>query len=554
MALVDGGCLAINALKREGVRHVFALAGGHVEPYFQGCLDEGMRLIDTRHEAATVHLAEGWARATGQLGVAIITAGPGVTNSLTGLANAFWSASPVLVMGGRSSLADFDLGALQEMVPSPVVPFTKWHRTGYDVKRVPEYLSMAVRHALSGRPGPVYLEFPQDVLKGMADPEEVVFPTGYRTTARPAGEPAAIQRAVDLLVKAERPLVIAGSGIFWSQAGTELQELIETVRIPLFLMTKGRGCVPDDHPLCFGPTRIGTRDADVVLLVGTRLDYNLAYGRPPLFSPTARWIQVDIHAEEIGRNRPIEVGIVGDAKMVLAQMVEAALPSCRGRRDSPWVEACRHYLVGRREAIRGELTSDAVPIHSARLCQEVANFLDRDATVVVDGADIGDWAATVLRCYHPGHWLDVQPNGCLGSGISFAMAAQLAWPQSQVVVIHGDGSFGLNAMEFDTAVRHHIPFVSVIGNDGAWGQVKNLQLEKGPDRVIGTELGFTRYDLVVEALGGHGEYVEKPEDIRPALERAFASGKPACVNVRVDPEAASARRTKGRTATPKGKG
>jgi len=530
MAEINGGRLVAKVLKQEGVECIFGLSGGHIDSIFQGCLDEKIRVIDTRHEQAAVFMAEGWARVTGKPGVAVVTAGPGVTNAVTGLWNALERASPIIVFGGRSPLKEFEWGSLQDMDSlSLAQTVTKWARAGYETKRVAEYVSMAFRQALGGRPGPTYLEFPVDVLGAKVAEEEVTLPKNYRTTARPQGDPTLVKEAVDLLLGAERPLVIAGSGVWWSQAAKELREFIELTKIPL---GRGQGSVPADHPLCVGATRVGTKDADVVFLLGTRLNFMLGFGRPPVFSENSRWIQVDIEPTEIGRNRPIDIGIIGDAKAVLKQMIEEARDRCQGRKELPWVEECREQLKSQQEQFEPLLNSDSVPVHPARLCKEIRDFIDREATIVVDGGDISVWGFLSLKSYQPGHFLGVTPSGTLGVGTAFAMAARLARPDKQVLLLSGDGSFGLNGMEFDTMVRHKLPIVCVISNDGAWGMVKHEQQAKGPDRVIATELGFVRYDKMVEALGGYGEAVERPEDIRPALERAFASGRPACINVR----------------------
>ncbi len=533
MGRVTGGCLAVRALKNEGVKCIFALSGGHVDPMFQGCLDEGIRLIDVRHEQAATFAADAWARVTGEPGVAIVTAGPGVTNSLTGIWHANECLSPVVVFGGRSPVSEFEVGALQELDSLSLVrPITKWSRTGFETARIPEYVSMAFRQALSGRPGPVYLEFPVDILEAEVDESSVVMPERYRTTAKAQGDPGMVRKAVDLLLSAKNPLVIAGSGTRWSLAGQELQELIETLGIPLVLLRMARGIVPEDHPLCFGPTRVGTKQADVIMMVGARLNYALNYGRPALFSKDAKWIQVDIEPVEIGRNRPIDVGIAGDAGAVLRQMLAEARVRCSKRGESPWVQGCREYVQARQEKLAAEMNSDSMPVHPARLCREIRDAIGRDAIVVMDGGDTTGWGGSILRGYHPYQWLDNDPTGCLGVGVPFAMAAKLAKPDKQVLLLNGDGSFGLNCMEFDTMVRHNIPVVCVICNDEAWGMVMHDQQALGEDRVVGTRLGFTRYDRVVQGLGGYGEAVEKPQDIRPALERAFASGLPACVNVR----------------------
>lgn len=533
MAKVTGGRLAVRALKQEGVTCIFALSGGHIDPLFQACLDEGMKLIDVRHEQAAAFMADGWARVTGTPGVAVVTAGPGVTNAVTGIWNAYECLSPIVVFGGKSPLFEFDLGSLQELNSlSLVESVTKWQRAGYETRRIPEYVGTAFRHAASGRPGPAYLEFPADLLYAEIEEAQVAACTDYRSVSRPEGDAGQIEKAMELLVGARRPIAIAGSGVFWSQAGDELRELVELLRLPLTLIQMGRGTVPEDHPLCFGPTRVGTKRADVVLLIGTRLNYGLNFGRPGLFSMDQTWIQIDIEPTELGRNRPIDIGIAGDAKAVLRRMVEAARERCKGRTESPWIEECRAYVKGRQEQLEADMSSDSVPVHPARLCREIRDYLDRDATIVMDGGNTTIWGAAVLKSYLPGHWLDNGPTGCLGVGVPFAMAAKVARPDKQVVLLNGDGSFGLNGMEFDTMVRHGIPVVCVVCNDEAWGMMMHPQQAMGEDRVVGTRLGFRPYDRMVQGLGGYGEAVERPEDIRPALARAFASGLPACINVR----------------------
>ena len=534
MAEINGGRLVAKVLKQEGVECIFGLCGGEIDPIFQGCQDEQIRIIDTRHEQAAVFMADAWARLTGKPGVAMVTAGPGVTNAVTGLWTALGTASPIVVFGGKTSLRTLEWGVLQDMDSlSLAKTVTKWAGAGYETKRIAEYVSMAFRQALSGRPGPVYLEFPIDVLGATIEEAEVTLPKNYRTTARPQGDPTLVKEAVDLLLGADRPLLIAGSGMWWSQAAKELQELIELAQIPLLLTpSMGQGSVPADHPLCVGTTRVGSKGADVILLLGARLDFRLGFGRTPMFSENSRWIQVDIEPTEIGRNRPIDIGITGDARAVIKQMIEEARDRCQGRKELPWVRECREQLRVQQEQLEVIMNSDSVPVHPARLCKEIRDFLNRDATIVVDGGEISGWGFRALKSYKPGHFLHVLPTGTLGIGPSFAMAARVARPAEQVLLLSGDGSFGLNAMEFDTMVRHKLPIVCVIANDEAWGMIVRLQQAKGPDRVVGSKLGFVRYDKVVEALGGYGEAIERPEDIRPALERAFASGLPACINVR----------------------
>jgi acetolactate synthase-1/2/3 large subunit len=531
MAEVDGGTLVAKALKAEGVKYLFVLWGFHIVPVIEACEREGIKVIDTRHEQAAAHAAEGWAKVMGQTGVAAVTAGPGVTDAVTAVANAFQAGSPMLVIGGRSPVNSFDKGTLQEFDHIQFMnPITKWSRTVFEAKRLPEYVSVAYRNALAGRPGPVFLECPLDILWSTADESQVFFPepAKSRSTSAIPGNPELVKAAARLLASARRLVVVAGSTVYWSKASQELQQFIEALYAPVFLNGMGRGCVSADHPQFFiYSRRFALSQADVALIIGTELDFRMNYGAPPLFNPEGKVIQIDIDPTEIGHNRNIDVGIVGDAKEVLLQLM-AELEGKKMPKRTDWLEKVRASEVERLKSLEPFLNSDAVPIHPLRLLKEVADFLDRDAIIVGDGGDIVSYAAQVLKTHYPGHWLDTGKLGCLGVGTGFAMAAKLAKPDKQVLLVNGDGAFGLNGMEFDTMVRHKIPAVSVIGNNRAW-----MPITEG-DPGLARHLGWARYDKMVEALGGHGEFVERPEQIRPALERAFASGLPAAVNVMID--------------------
>ena len=542
MSEIDGGHLVAKALKKEGVEYIFSLSGAHIRTIYDGCVDEGIEIIDVRHEQAAAFAAEGWAKVTGRPGVCVVTGGPGVPNTVTAVANALRGSSPMIVIGGGDPVAEMELGRPQQLSHIEYMqPITKWARRVLETRRIPEYLSMAFREAIGPKPGPAFLEVPRDVAEGTVDEADVLFPTKYRTEARPQGDPVLVREAAILLSTAQRPVVIAGSSVWWSQAAKELREFVESVGAPLFLNAMGRGSIPPDHPLLFSlARRFALSEADVVAVIGTPLDFRLGYGRPPTFSEEAKVIQIDFEATDIGKNRPIEVGISGDVRAVLGQITQ----EIQGRpgQESEWVRELRERESSIRKEDEPALNSNAIPIHPLRLCREIRDFLDREATVIGDGGDIVSFAARSLNIYYPGHWLDPGPMGCLGVGTGYAMAAKLARPQEQVLIVSGDGSFGLNGMEFDTMARHDIPVVSVIGNDGSWGQEKHGHITQY-GRAVGVELRqATRYDKMVESLGGHGEYVERPEDIRPALERAFASGKPACVNVLTDPAVAYARR------------
>jgi len=541
MTKIDGGRLVAKVLKQEGVECLFMLCGGHIDPIIQGCWDEGIRVIGTRHEQAAVFMAEGWAWATGRPGIAAVTAGPGVTNAVTGLWTASGRGAPIIVFGGSSALREFERGSLQDVDSLSIArTVTKWARVGYETKRIAEYVSMAFRNSLGGKPGPVYLEFPMDILYRKVESAEITIPRDYRPTAKPEGDPALVKDAVDLLLDAERPLIIAGGGVWWSQAGEELKNFVEMTNIPVckeIFPSGGHIGLSTDHPMYLGIVLknnrpIGIDRADVVMLMGARLDWRLGFGDPPFFKEDSQWIQVDIDPTEIGHNRPIDIGIHGDAGAVLRQMTAEVRDRCQGRETMPWIDEYREEVNIQGEKLQSLMENDAVPIHPDRLCGEIRDYIDEDATFIVDGGHISFRGVRSMISHPPGQVLSFGPTGTLGSGPSYGIAAKIARPDKQVLVLSGDGSFGLNAMEFDTMVRHKIPVVCVIANDSAWGAIVHDQLRRGPDRIIETKLDFVRYDKVVEDLGGYGEIVEEPEDIRPALERAFASGLPACINVR----------------------
>ena len=530
MALVDGGDLLVRALKREGVDTIFTLCGGHVQSIYDACVDQQVRIIDVRHEQAAGHAAEGWSRATRKCGVAVVTAGPGVTDCVTAIANAYQNRSPMLVIGGRTPLNRFEMGALQDLDHTELLrPITKWARTIFETKRIPEYVGVAFRHALTGRFGPVFLDIPSNLLFGKVEEEDVHFPSGRPASGNVAPDSASIQRAAQLLARAKRPVVMAGSQVYWDEAHVELRALIEALGAPLYLNAMGRGAVSQEHALFFSSSRReGLANADVALIVGTPMDFRLGYGKR--LGPQTRIIQVDSDPAELGRNRDIEVALQGNAQATL----ELLAGEINGRHydHADWLNRLRE-MENKAAAQRLEfMESDAVPVHPLRLCKEIAQFVDDNTLVVGDGGDIVGLASQVIPINHPGQWYDPGPMGTLGVGTGFCMALSVVHPEKRVIMVNGDGTFGLNGFEFDTAIRFKLPIVGIVGNDAAWGQMLRPQIAiYGKDRAVGTYLNYTRYDKVVEALGGHGEYCTRPEEIRPALERAFASGKPACINV-----------------------
>jgi acetolactate synthase-1/2/3 large subunit len=537
MAQIHGGRVVAKALKAEGVPYVFTLCGGHVMPIYDGCVDEGIRVIDTRHEQTAAHAADGWAKVTGQPGVAVVTAGPGLTDAVTGVANAHRANTPMLIFGGQGPRPFADMGSLQDMNHVELMrPITKWSVSVPEGRRLAEYVSMAFRIATTGLPGPVYLEMPIDQLFGFYEDEQVKFPVKYRTEAGIAGDPRYVERAFDLLRKAERPVALVGTQLRWSRRREAYPAFVETFSMPVYVNGLGRGSLPPDSPFFFSLTRKDAlRQADVVLIFGTPLDFRLGYGRESHFNPAASLIQIDLDGAEIGRNRGIDVGIIGDTGIVMEQLT--ALARSEGFSPTmvkPWLDGMRQVETDRRQRMRAETTSDQMPINPLRACQAIADVLGKDAICVGDGGDFVATAASILPIYEQGHWLDPGPLGTLGVGPGYAMAAKLAKPASSVVIVYGDGSFGLHGLEFEAMVRQKINVVGVVGNDAAWQQIRRGQIQLyGEERAVATGLQFTRYDRVVEAVGGHGEYVERPQDLRPALERALSASKPALVNIKI---------------------
>jgi thiamine pyrophosphate-dependent acetolactate synthase large subunit-like protein len=536
-----GGYLVARFLAAEQVPVIFTLCGGHIAAIYDGCIDFGLKVVDFRHEQAAAHAADAWARVTGQPGVAVVTAGPGVTGTVTAVANALRAGSPVVVLGGQGGVADFEKGALQELDHVELMrPITKWSKRCLDTRRIPEYLSMAFRHAMAGRPGPVFLELPVDVLFGAADTEKVPQPRGYRAELRPSPAARSVEHAARLLANAERPVVMAGSAVRWCEASRELTQLVKLLAAPCYLNGMGRGCLPTSHPNCLAQTRKrALAQADVVLLVGVPLDFRMHYGG--VIGSQAKIIQVEMTAEEIGWNRGVELGIVGDAKGVLEGIVDelgdknpSPQPSPRGE-GAEWLASLQEEERKFRERAMAKLHSNEVPIHPLRFAYAVSQVVKEDTIVVGDGGEIVAIAAAVLPISRPAHWLDPGPLGCLGVGMPFAIAAKLARPAQDVLIIYGDGAFGLNGFEYDTAVRFNLPIVGVVGNDGGWGQIRRPQIQMfGHDRAIATALGSNAaYHNVAVALGGWGEEVHQPSDILPALQRAKESCKPALVNVHI---------------------
>ena len=519
MTTVDGGELVARALAQHGVSHLFGLGGGHINPTWWAAPGHGIRIVDVRHEAAAAHCAEGWALATGNPGVALVTAGPGLTNALTGIATAHAQRSPMVVVAGAATPRGPDSGEVETLDQLEVVrPVTKWARRVHHLDRIPEYVEHAWRAATTGTPGPAYLEIAIDLIHSTIDDDTVEWPTALDRNSADAPAAALIDRAVSFLRDAERPAIVAGSGVWWARAADELRALAAR-GIPVVTRQAARGTLPDDHPNCFG------RDwqnivfqADVLVVVGKQLDYFFGYGR---FPHLRHLIQIDIEPSEIGRNRvPVSVGIVAErATGVSRARRRAAATGDRGMDGPP--PRTGDGDRGRQARAR---PADATPIHPMRLCAEVDARLAPDATLVGDASNMLMWTDATFRARQPGCVPGMGNLGTIGHGVCYALAGGLARPGSQAVWMVGDGSFGFNAMELDTAARHGVPIVTVIMNNGGWS-------------AGWVPLGVRHYERMAGAFDGQGFFVEQSSDIGPALDAAFASDKPSIVNVMVDPAA-----------------
>ena len=527
---VEGSYLIARTLKEEGVEHLFFLMGGPNYEIINNAEDFGIKVTDFRHEQAASMAAHGYARVTGKPGVTTAASGPGTLNLLTGQYTAWADCAPMITLGGAGPISDFGRDGFQEVDQVGVFePISKAVMRPTDPARYPEHISTAFRLSTSGRPGPVYVDCNEDVLYGKVEEAEVPSATRVSGRARPAGDPDLIKQAVKLLSQSKRPIVFAGGGVWWSQAYSELRSLVERTGIPFYTSPMSRGLLPDDHEMSFPAARSGAfRRADVVLVVGTRFNWMMTFGKR--IAEESKVIQIDIHGAELGHNRSVDVGIEGDARIVLQQMIDQVeLTGFESKAGTEWIESLREADAARRERVAPLENSTQRPIHPLRLCKDLRDVMDRDAILTVDGNEILHFGRQSMPTYVPGHRLNSGPSGCMGVGLPYAIGAKMAKPDKQVVALHGDGSLGMNVQDFDTAVRHNLPIIIVVSNNEGWtARVEGI-------RKPGRELGFTRFDKIAEALGGHGELVEDPEDLTGAFERAFDAGVPAIVNVRTDP-------------------
>jgi acetolactate synthase-1/2/3 large subunit len=527
---LHGGRLVAKRLKAHGVSKLFTLSGGHLFSIYDGCREEGIDIVDVRHEQSAAFAAEGWAKATREPGVCALTAGPGVTNGMSGMASALMNGSPMLALGGRAPAARWGMGSLQEIDHIPfVAPLTKLARTAEATAEIPSLVDEALRATLEPPTGPAFLDFPMDqvFMEASVDadaPASLPDPAGL-----PMPDGDALDRAAELLRGAERPVVMAGTGLYWAHGEHALRALCEELQIPVFLNGLARGCVPADHEMFFSRARgTGLKGADVALVVGVPMDFRLGFGGS--FGDETELIVVGSSPPPNSHPREVAAELYGSVAGTLDSLRSAGGPD-----RSAWVNELRAAENEKRAAEQDDLTDDRSPLHPMRVYGELAQVIDRDTVVIGDGGDFVSFAGRMIDTYEPGCWMDPGPYGCLGAGPGAALAAKIAHPERQVCLLLGDGAFGFSGMEFDTFVRHGIPVVGVMGNNGIWALEKHpMEFLYGYSVAADLQPGL-RYDEVVRTLGGHGELVERPEELRPALERAFSSGKPALVNVLTDP-------------------
>jgi acetolactate synthase-1/2/3 large subunit len=540
---ISGGHLVAKALRAEGVDAIFTLCGGHIIDIYDGCIDEGIKVIDVRHEQVAAHAADGYARVTGRPGCAVVTAGPGTTDAMTGVANALRAESPMLLIGGQGALDQHRMGSLQDLPHVDMMrPITKFASSVVTTERVADMVSMAFREALAGAPGPSYLEIGRDILDGHVPLERAVIPQPghYRASTRGIGDPVDIERLADILVHAERPCVLLGSQVWTCRGADAAIEFARTMNIPAFMNGAARGTLPPGDPHHFHLTRrYAFNNADVIVIVGTPFDFRMGYGKR--LSQEATVVQIDMDYRTVGKNRDVSLGLVGDVGAILGAVAQAASGRVdKGARNrEPWLQALRAEEKRLQEERLPRLMRDTAPIHPLRLAHEINEFLTENSLYIGDGGDVVTFSGGVVQPKGPGLWMDPGPLGTLGVGVPFAMAAKVARPDREVVCLFGDGAFSLTGWDFETMVRFDLPFIGVVGNNSYMNQIRYGQIQKyGVERGdVGNKLGDVEYDKFAQMLGGYGEAVREPSEIRPALDRARESGKPALINVWIDQNA-----------------
>ena len=544
--VISGGHLVAKALKNEGVDTIFTLCGGHIIDIYDGCLDEGIRIIDVRHEQTAAHAADGYARQTGKLGCVVTTAGPGCTNAMTGIATAFRSESPVLHIGGQSSLMQHKMGSLQDLPHVEMMtPITKFAAGVMSTERVADMISMAARECFSGAYGPSYLEIPRDVLDKEIPVETATVPKPghYRASVKSIGDPDDIKKLGDILMNSKSPAMLVGSQVFMSRGHQAAIDLARSLNIALYMNGASRGILPPGDPHYFNRTRSSAfKKADVIVIVGTPFDFRMGYGKR--ISNDATLIHIDQDYRTVGKNRDISIGLAGDPGAILeAVHKEVASNKKNGsEKRKSWLDELRSEEIERTEKLMPMFKSEESPIHPYRLAWEINEFLTEETIYIGDGGDIVTISAQAVQPRSPGNWMDPGALGSLGVGTGFAMAAGLANPDKEVVCLYGDGSFGMTVFDMETANRFGAPYIAIVGNNSHMNQIRYGQITKyGEERGnIGNKLGDVPFSGFAEMLGGYGAEIREPQEIQPALQKARESvkstGKSAVINVWVNPD------------------
>jgi acetolactate synthase-1/2/3 large subunit len=544
--IVSGGHLVARALKSEGIDTIFTLCGGHIIDIYDGCVDEGIRIIDVRHEQVAAHAADGYARQTGRLGCVVTTAGPGCTNAVTGIATAFRSESPVLHIGGQGALTQHKMGSLQDLPHVDMMrPITKFSESVRSTERIADMIAMAARECFAGAYGPAYLEIPRDVLDREVEIAKAVIPAPghYRASTRSLGDARDIEKLADMLVKAERPAILFGQQVWMARGHGEAIALLRGLDIPGYFNGASRGLLPPGDPHHFDRTRsLAFSKADVIVIVGTPFDFRMGYGKR--ISKDLTLVQIDMDYRTVGKNRDISLGLVGHPGAILGAVLDAASARIdNGKRQlrKQWMKELQEAEESATQKLMPLFKSENMPIHPYRVAWEINEFLTDNTVYIGDGGDVVTISAQAVRPRQPGNWMDPGALGSLGIGTGFALAAKLAHPEKEVICYYGDGSFGMTAFDMETANRFGAPYIAVIGNNSAMNQIRYGQIAKyGEQRGnVGNLLGDVPFGKFGEMLGGRGEEVRDPSEIGPALRRARdavnRTGRSAVVNIWVDP-------------------
>ncbi|MDP9376645.1 MAG: thiamine pyrophosphate-binding protein [Actinomycetota bacterium] len=540
---MSGGHLVAKALKAEGIDAIFTLSGGHIIDIYDGCVDEGIKVIDVRHEQVAAHAADAYARVTGKPGCAVVTAGPGTTDAITGIANAFRAESPFLLIGGQGALNQHKMGSLQDLPHVDIMkPITKFASNVVTTERVADMCTMAFREAFAGAPGPVFLEIGRDILDGHVPAESAVIPEAgkYRFSTKSIGDPADVEKLADMLVKSERPAVLLGTQLWTGRGSQKAIDFVRQLNVPAFMNGSARGTLPPGDPHHFHLTRrYAFNNADLIIIVGTPFDFRMGYGKR--LPKSAQVVQIDMSYATVGKNRDIDLGLVGDPGSILAAVAQATT----GRSDNggkgrdAWLEQLRGEEKRLQEERLPRLLKDTAPIHPLRLAHEINQALTDNTMYICDGGDVVTFAGGVVQPHGPGMWMDPGPLGTIGVGMPFVLGAKQAAPDREIIALFGDGSFSLTGWDFETAIRYDLPFIGIVGNNSYMNQIRYGQIAKYGEEMgdVGVKLGDVKYDEFAKMLGGYGEEVREPKDIRPAIERARESGKPSLINVWIDPNA-----------------